>query len=258
MNPTSTTWKEVDLEYPESDGLPMAENTTQFRWIVTIKEGIAYLFRDREDVFVAGDLFWYPAQGHREIRTAPDTMVVFGRPAGDRRSYKQWEEGGIPPQVVFEVLSPGNTAEEMREKRRFYERYGVEEYYVYDPDENELEGWRRAGTELTPIAEMAGWTSPRLGLTFEPGGEELRLIRPDGRALETFREACERAEAEGLRAEEERQRAEAEGRRAEIERRRAEAEMRRAEESALRAESAEQRAQRLAAQLRALGIDPDA
>ena len=56
-------------------------------------------------------------------------------PRGDRGSYKQWEEGGIAPQVVFEVLSPGNRAGEMRRKFQFYQRYGVEEYYIYDPDD---------------------------------------------------------------------------------------------------------------------------
>jgi len=36
--------------------------------------------------------------------------------------------------VVFEVLSPSNTQQEMADKRAFYEEHGVEEYYVYDPD----------------------------------------------------------------------------------------------------------------------------
>ena len=94
--------------YPDSDGQPMADNTLQFRWIVTIKEGLAHLFMDRPDVFVAGDLLWYPVEGDPKTRIAPDAMVAFGRPKGDRGSYKQWEEGGIAPQVVFEVLSPGN------------------------------------------------------------------------------------------------------------------------------------------------------
>src|SRR3954463_10680815 len=91
------------VEYPDSDGKPMAENTLQFRWIVTIKEGLDWVFSDRPDVFVAGDLFWYPVEGHPEICQAPDTLVAFGRPKGDRGPYKQWEEEGIAPQVVFEV-----------------------------------------------------------------------------------------------------------------------------------------------------------
>lgn len=44
------------IVYPESDGKPMADNTRQFRYIVTIQGGIAALFADRPDVFVAGDL----------------------------------------------------------------------------------------------------------------------------------------------------------------------------------------------------------
>jgi Uma2 family endonuclease len=217
------------VEYPETDGQPIAENTRQFRWIVTIKEGIEALFHDDPRVFVAGDLFWYPVEGDPTIRTAPDALVVFGRPKGDRGSYLQWEEEGIAPQVVFEVLSPGNRFGEMLRKFQFYERYGVEEYYLYDPDHNRLEGWRRVGDHLRETDPLHGWTSPRLGIRFEWTDAGLRLLRPDGRPLETYQELATRAEAERQRAEGERQRAEAE----------------------------RQRAERLTAQLRSLGVEPD-
>ena len=65
----------------------------------------------------AGDLFWYPVKGSNRIKLAPDTMVVFGRPKGQRGSYRQWEEDNIPPQVVFEILSPGNSKDEMTRKK---------------------------------------------------------------------------------------------------------------------------------------------
>jgi Uma2 family endonuclease len=231
------------IVYPDSDGQPMAENTLQFRWIVTIKEGLDALFRDRPDVFVAGDLFWYPIEGDPQTRVAPDTLVVFGRPKGDRGSYRQWCEDGVAPQVVFEILSPGNRASEMQLKLLFYQRHGVEEYYLYDPDLNQLDGWRREEGELRSIVPMHGWISPRLGIRFEWTEAGLRLIRPDGRALETYEEVDRRAEAE-------RQRAEAERRRAEGERRRANAEHE-------RADAERQRANRLAEKLRALGVDPE-
>src|SRR6266704_2906377 len=99
--------------YPETDGLPIAENTLQFEWIVTIKGGLDAVFLDDPNVFVAGDLLWYPVEGEPKIRQAPDALVAFGRPKGYRGSYKQWEEGDIAPQVVFEVLSPGNRNKEM-------------------------------------------------------------------------------------------------------------------------------------------------
>lgn len=107
----------------------MSDNTKQFRWIVTIKENLEILFANNPEVFVAGDLLWYPVEGDNKTRVAPDAMVVFGRPKGDRGSYKQWLENNIPPQVVFEILSPSNTIKEMSKKMLFYQQYGVEEYY---------------------------------------------------------------------------------------------------------------------------------
>ena len=71
--------------------------------------------------------------------------------------------------MVFEVFSPGNRPGEMDEKFKFYERYGVEEYYVYDPDDGSLRGWLRVGAHLVEIPRMAGFVSPRLGIVFEPG-----------------------------------------------------------------------------------------
>src|SRR5690242_14307438 len=75
--------------YPDSDGEPIAENTRQYEWIVTIKGGLDAVFRDDPNVFVAGDLLWYPVEGDNTTRTAPDAMVALGRPKGDRGSYKQ-------------------------------------------------------------------------------------------------------------------------------------------------------------------------
>lgn len=191
-----------EIIYPESDGKPMADNTKQFDTIVKIHAGIATLFHDVPDVFVAGDLLWYPVEGDNKTSIAPDVMVAFGRPQGDRRSYLQWREEGIAPQVVFEIVSQSNTWAEMARTQRFYERFGVEEYYLYDPDRGELAGWLRQDDELKPIEEMEGWVSPRLTVTFRltPEGE-LELYHPDGRPFESAVEANLRAGAEHARAE---------------------------------------------------------
>src|SRR5438552_5527321 len=68
------------IVYPDDDGQPMSENTWQFQWIVTIEGGLDALYRDDPNVFVAGDLLWYPVEGDNTIRTAPDAMIAFGRP----------------------------------------------------------------------------------------------------------------------------------------------------------------------------------
>ncbi len=187
--------------YPESDGQPMADNTKQFRWIVTIQGGLDALFKDDPNVFVAGDLLWYPVEENNTISKAPDVMVVFGRPKGDRGSYQQWQENNIAPQVVFEILSPGNRLTEMLNKLRFYERYGVEEFYIYDPDRGDLGGWLRSGEELREINPIAGWVSPRLGVRFELSSEGLELYRPDGQKFATYVELDRQRELAIARAE---------------------------------------------------------
>jgi Uma2 family endonuclease len=219
------------IQYPDDDGQPMSENTLQFKWIVLIKEGLETLFRHDPNVFVAGDLLWYPEEGKPKIRQAPDVMVVLGRPKGEHGSYKQWEEDDIAPQVVFEVVSPGNRFNELLRKFQFYEKYGVEEYYLYNPDNGDLLGWLRGDGGLEEVASMSGHVSRRLGIRFElgEGPNGLTIIGPDGQPLRTHQQLMEQAETERQRAETERQRAEAE----------------------------RQRAERLAARLRELGIEPD-
>ncbi|MGQ9741611.1 MAG: Uma2 family endonuclease, partial [Chloroflexus sp.] len=38
------------IVYPDSDGMPMADNTKQFRAIVTIQGNLDAIFRERDDV----------------------------------------------------------------------------------------------------------------------------------------------------------------------------------------------------------------
>jgi Uma2 family endonuclease len=185
------------IDYPDSDGKPMAENTQQARWITVLFGNLCALFREVADVFIAMGLFWYAAQGRPEVRTAPDVLAVFGRPKGDRGSYKQWEEGGVPVTVVFEVLSPGNTVPEMADTFAFYEDHGVEEYYIYDPDTNRLQAFVRRGEALVRVRGVDGYVSPRLGIRFDLSGPEMAVLYPDGRRFRTFEEV----EAERVRAE---------------------------------------------------------
>ncbi|MFB2881478.1 Uma2 family endonuclease [Floridanema aerugineum] len=222
--------------YPDSDGQPMSDNTEQFRWIVFLKENLEILFVNNPDVFVAGDLLWYPVEGNNKIRQAPDAMVVFDRPKGKRGSYKQWLENNIPPQVVFEILSPGNTVTEMSRKLLFYQHHEVEEYYVYDPEKVELTGFIRSENQLAEIEAINGWVSPRLGIKFELNSDTLEIFRPDGQRFLTSVELDRSREEERQRAEEERQRA---------------------EDAIAQLEAEKQRYQTLIERLREKGIDPE-
>ncbi|MGA1603703.1 MAG: Uma2 family endonuclease [Prochlorothrix sp.] len=231
-----TVASRTPIRYPDSDGQPMADNTQQFRLIVLLKENLECLFADNPDVFVAGDLLWYPVEGKPEIRVAPDVFVVFGRPKGDRGSYRQWQEDNIAPQVVFEILSPGNTLREMHRKFQFYDRHGVEEYYLYDPDRHDFTGFVRQQTSLQAVEADATWVSPLLGIQFDWSQETLQVFYPEGAPFLTTVELKAESQRAQQQAEQEKQRA----------------------EQALQAVAAEQdRVARLTEQLRALGLEPD-
>ena len=235
MNPLSHI--DPDDPYPESDGQPMADNTEQYEWIVKIKENLEILFADRADVFVAGDLLWYPVPDRQVTGpVAPDVMVAFGRPKGRRGSYRQWEEDGVAPQVVFEILSPSNSLKEMLDKRTFYDTYDVDEYYVFDPERNTLEVWLRQEGRLRRLSHLKTWTSPRLGCRFALGSGTLEVHDPAGQPFLSSVELSRRAKQEMARADRETARAERE---------------------AARAEREHNRAERLAERLRAIGVDPD-
>jgi Uma2 family endonuclease len=187
----------------------MAENTVQYAWIVRLVENLKCLLAT-ETAFVAGDLLWYPMQVQQPPAPcqAPDAMVVLGRSAGDRGSYKQWEEDNIPPQVVFEILSPSNTGEEMATKQLFYVQHGVLELYFYDPKSKNVWGLIRQSTDenctlITPL--HLPWTSPLLKIRFELFEDGLDIFYPNGERFQDFSEIA--AERDQLQSERDRLRA---------------------------------------------------
>jgi Uma2 family endonuclease len=219
-----------EVLYPDSDGEPIAKNTIQYQHIIAIQVGLDAMFADNPDVFVAADLLWYPVEGRPDIKNTLDVMVAYGRPKGDRGPYRQWEEDHVAPQVVFKITSPGATAAEMRSRRMFYNRYGVAEYYEYDPEIGMLDVWTRQKSVLRIAVFTDEWRSPLLGVTLkvETNGE-LSVYRPNGERFLRPVEIKALADLAEARAERERNRAERE----------------------------RERAERLAAKLRELGIDPE-
>jgi hypothetical protein len=172
--------------------------------------------------------------------------VAFGRPPGYRGSYKQWEEGGVAPQVVFEVLSPSNTREEMQDKFEWYEKYGVREYYLIDPYKNHVLGWAHRNDRLQPVYPIDDFRSPLLGIRFEENGE-VKIFAPDGREFRTREERVAEIQEELRKTatafEEERERA--------IE------ERKRADDATVRAGQEQAAKEALMAKLRELGMNPD-
>ncbi len=198
MNKSDTVlgYNWADTFYPQSDGKPLAENTWQLKWIVLLFNNLEILL-DGKMAFVAADLFWYPVEGKNKIVITPDVLIALGRPSVDRPSYQQWKEDDVAPQVVFEVISPSNTTNEMRKKLDFYEMYGVQEYIVIDPEKNnkeDFEVWERRANKLvrSPLSNI-DWQSSLLGIRLKKEGESVKVYHPDGTVFKSGKELNQEA-----------------------------------------------------------------
>jgi Uma2 family endonuclease len=126
-------------------------------------------------------MFLYFRQGDPRSVVAPDVFLVRGIPKGERKSFKLWEEGRVPS-LVIEVTSESTRKEDLDKKKTCYERLGVEEYVLHDPEGDylspRLQGYRLAGDRYQPMpARFDGSLDSRTtGLTLRVEGNNLRLI----------------------------------------------------------------------------------
>ena len=245
----------VPIDYPSSDGQPMAENDAQRSAIMYGIGALARHFKSRQDVYVSGDLLIYYREGNPRLSVAPDVFVVFGVAKRERPNYKLWEEGRAPA-FVLEVASPSTWRDDLGRKRSLYARLGVREYWQYDPTGEHLPA-RLQGERLTPsgYVRQPAATARDGTLTLRSRTLGLELRAAPGREMR-FRDPATGCDLLSHDEEAEAHQAEAEARRAEVEAHRAEAEARRAAETRAaaaetRAAAAEARVNELEAQLRA-------
>ena len=202
------------IDYPESDGKPMAETEVHREEMIAAIEALVDHFRNAPDVYVGGNMLFYFEEGNPSACLAPDTFVVKGVAKHRRRIYKVWEEGRAP-EVVIEFTSRSTRFEDQGTKRALYAFMGVREYLLFDPlDEYldpPLQGYRlRNGEyerlELEPDGTLV---SEGLGMILSREGTHLRLRdRVTGEMLLTPLEAQERRRDAERRLTEERREAE--------------------------------------------------
>ncbi len=243
-----------DVEYPESDGLPMAESDAARESLIYGVEALSLHFSADPQVYVSGNLFIYFEQGNPKAVVAPDVFVVFGVGNQQRRVYKTWEEGDRVPDFVLEITSKSTASEDQGTKKGLYAYLGVREYFQYDPTGDYLElglkGFTLHEGNYFPLESedlstggLQIWSSV-LGLYLRLEEDQFRFWDAGRQGpLLTYRELDRSRQQQFQRAEQEHQRAEQE--------------FQRAEQEHQRAEQERQRAEKMAAQLRALGIDPD-
>lgn len=171
-----------DFFYPETDDKPMAETDKHRELITELIKSLEDFFSDQADVYVTGNILVYYEAGNPRKSVSPDVMVVRGADRNPRRVFKIWEEK--LPDVVFEISSHSTALEDLNRKFRLYEKLGIREYYIFDPDYSYL------ATPLIAFHLTDGEYremeikedkifSPSLALELVNTGETLRLRNPE-------------------------------------------------------------------------------
>jgi len=190
-----------------------------------------YFRRLRRRVYLSSELpVYYP--GERIF--GPDVLAVLDVEPHPRERWVVADEGrGLD--FVLEVHVSGDRAKDLEENVTKYARLGIPEYFVYEPTRARLFGYRLVPgrAEYQPIVPQEGrWTSTTLGLDLAMEGQRIRFYHGSA-ALPEAEELIVRLGAmiDDI--------------------------VTREEETARQLEAERKRADRLAAQLRALGVDPD-
>ena len=213
------------------DGEPMESNRHRIAINVLIRS-INQAWAERNDFFAGGNMFIYFSRSQAKNRDfrGPDFFVVLDvDDSTSRQGWVVWDEGGRYPDVIVELLSDTTAETDLTTKKDLYERvFKTANYFVFDPfNPASLQGWELANQQryqdIQP--DERGWLwSSALGLW-----------------LGTWDGTIDRETATWLRF------YDSSGNLVPL-----------PEEAAQqRANQERQRADRLAAQLRAMGVEPD-
>ncbi len=261
---------------------PEMESELHLTQMLLLLACIRWWWRERKDFFAAGNLsIYYPARSRTTGRTVrrklsfrgPDFFIVLdAEPRKNRNSWVVRDEGGKYPNVIVEILSPSTAATDRGEKKAIYEQiFKTPNYFLFDPSAAKLEGYRLDRGKyvaIEPDSQGRLW-SEELGMFLGVHDEKLRMFMPDGELVPLPEESALEEKARAERAEAQRDHERAERERAERERAAERAERERVEREKAQIEAKRERAERekaqveaekarLAAKLRALGVDPDA
>jgi Uma2 family endonuclease len=174
-----TSLEQSEIEYPSSDGEPMAESDITRDYITYGVEALKLYFQGSSDVYVSANSFVYYEEGNKAAVVAPDVYAVFGVRKRKRDNYKVWQEGGITPQFVLEITSATTQDVDQETKPETYRSLGVREYFQYDPSGDYLnpilQGVRLVNGQYEPI-EANNIAFDTLWLYSEVLGLELHIV----------------------------------------------------------------------------------
>ncbi|MBW4461888.1 MAG: Uma2 family endonuclease [Nodosilinea sp. WJT8-NPBG4] len=204
---------------------PEMESSLHYAQLALLVACLEWLWRDRTDFFIGANLTVYFSREqlkNRDFR-GPDFFLVNQTQRRPRKSWVVWEEGGQYPNLIIELLSPATAKTDRSLKKVLYQdRFRTPEYFWFSPETLEFEGYRLVGQHYDAIApnEAGQRWSEVLGLFLGVQDDTLRYFHPSGELVPTPEEAAANAQVE--------------------------------------AQQTQERADRLAEQLKALGVEPEA
>jgi Uma2 family endonuclease len=234
---TESTWPDDTTPPPcnlYSDEPPL-ETDLHRRQIDLLIRLLEHWWRDRNNFYISGNLtvYYSAAQTKKKDFRGPDVFVVLDAEKRDRRSWTIWEEGGSYPNLVIELLSTSTATVDRTTKKDLYQNvWRLPEYYWFDPESLEFEGFRLINGVYEAIVPNATGHLPSVELDLALGiyDHQLRWFTSDGILIPSPEEQERLEKEQALQAKE-----------------KAQQDM----EQALQAKS------RLEAYLRSQGIDPD-
>jgi Uma2 family endonuclease len=203
---------------------PEIESSLHYAQLALLVACLEWLWRDRTDFFIGANLTIYFSREQlksREYR-GPDFFLIKNTDQHPRKSWVVWEERGQYPDLIIELLSESTAKTDKNLKKALYQaRFRTPEYFWFSPETLEFEGFRLVDQRYEPIAptENGHLWSQALELYLGVQAGQLRYFQANGELVLTPEEAAEQAQTQ--------------------------------------AQEAEIRAARLAAQLRALGVEPE-
>jgi hypothetical protein len=185
---------DIDVDYPTSDGRPMAETDLHRDVMLDAIETLKMHFAGQQ-VYVSGNILLFYRPGNKRRHVSPDVLVVRELDPHIRDNYLLWEEGRAP-NVVIEITSRSTRDEDLEDKLEIYQdEIKVAEHFLFDPRSEylkpRLQGYRLSDGGYVPIAPVdQRLPSKELGLQLEADGNQLRFYDPaSDRWLPTPQEA---------------------------------------------------------------------
>jgi Uma2 family endonuclease len=171
------------IDYPTSDGRPMAETDLHREQMIAQIETLKRRFAGDPLFYVSGNLLVFYKRGDRLAHLSPDVFVVRGVPKHQRDHYLIWEEKKTLD-LVIELTSRSTKAEDVDDKFVLYrDELKVKEYFLFDPYSEyldpALQGYRLNRGRYVPIKPLERrLPSIVLNLHLERDGRNLRLYDP--------------------------------------------------------------------------------